>query len=341
MTSTLTNTSITTSTTATAAPPTAAVPADTPLPVAVARSAQAAPPHREHILTSVWHTLPGKVAFGVLVFVALLAIVGPYVVPYDPNFGDTRHVLEGSTWDHWLGTDYMGRDVFSRLVSGSRLSVLTALEAVGIALVLGVVPGLLSVFLGRPFEWVTMRVMDSLMALPLMIFAIAVAALLGNGLHQAMVAVGVLISPGFYRLTRAATVGFTGAQYVTAAELMGASPRWIVVKHVWGKVLPTILVTTANALSSALLIVASLTFLGIGVVPPTASWGGLLATDLNYLHQRPYGPLFPSLLVMVTVGALNWIADTIRDLTGDAGRARIRTQQGARTQRARRTAVES
>ena len=111
---------------------------------------------------------------------------------------------------------------------------------------------------------------------------------------------------------------------------MGASPRWVLTKHVWAKILPVIVVTTANAMSAGLLIVASLTFLGIGVVPPNPTWGGMLASDLSYLHQRPYGPLFPSLLVMITVGALNWIADAIRDASGDAGRARQpRRRRGA------------
>jgi peptide/nickel transport system permease protein len=288
----------------------------------LATAAATSPVSRRGLFAAVRSTTPGRIALGVLALVALLAIIGPFVAPYDPNFQNTEKVLAGPSAQHLLGTDYVGRDVFSRLLAGSTLSVLTALEAVAIAFVVGVIPGLLSVHLGRPFEWATLRLMDSLLALPLMIFAIAVAALLGNGLHQAMFAVGILLAPGFYRLTRAAALGFTGAQYVTAAELMGASTTWVITKHVWGKILPVIVVTTANAMAAGLLIVASLTFLGIGVVPPNPTWGGMLASDLSYLHQRPYGPLFPSLLVMLTVGALNWIADSIRDTGGDAGRAR-------------------
>jgi peptide/nickel transport system permease protein len=302
---------------------------DTPARDFVATVTAARTPRRG-AFAAVHSTWPGRIALGVLALIALLAIVGPLVTPYDPNFQNTRRVLAGPSFQHLLGTDYVGRDVLSRLLAGSTLSVVTALEAVGIAFVVGVIPGLLSVHLGRPFEWATLRLMDSLMALPLMIFAIAVAALLGNGLHQAMFAVGILIAPGFYRLTRAAALSFSGAQYVTAAELMGAAPRWIITKHVWHKVLPVIIVTTANAMSQALLIVASLTFLGIGVVPPNPTWGGMLATDLGYLHQRPYGPLFPSLLVMITVGALNWIADSIRDATSDAGRATQRSRRARR-----------
>ncbi len=296
--------------------------ADGPNVALAAAAVAASPARRRGAFAAVRGTTAGKIALGVLALVALLAIIGPFVAPYDPNFQNTQKILAGPSSQHLLGTDYVGRDVFSRLLAGSTLSLVTALEAVGIALVVGVIPGLLSVYLGRPFEWATLRLMDSLLALPLMIFAIAVAALLGNGLHQAMFAVGILLAPGFYRLTRAAALGFTGAQYVTAAELMGASSRWVLTKHVWGKILPVIVVTTANAMAAGLLIVASLTFLGIGVVPPDPTWGGMLASDLSYLHQRPYGPLFPSLLVMITVGALNWIADSIRDTSGDAGRAR-------------------
>jgi peptide/nickel transport system permease protein len=201
--------------------------------------------------------------------------------------------------------------------------VLTAFEAVGIGLVVGVVPGITSVYLGRTYEWVTLRIMDGLMALPFLIFAIAVAALLGNAVQQAMVAVGVLIAPAFYRVTRAAALSHANAQYVTASQLFGASVWRVVRTHVWSKILPTLVVTTANATAGALLIVSSLTFLGIGVVPPNPTWGGILASDLSYLSQAPYAPLFPSLLIMVTVGALNLLADAIKDTSDDHGRARL------------------
>jgi len=165
--------------------------------------------------------------------------------------------------------------------------------------------------------------MDGLLALPFMIFAIAVAALLGNGLQPAMLAVGILIAPGFYRITRSAALSFTNTQYATAAELFGSSTLRTIRTHVWGKISPVIIVATANAMGAGLLIVAALTFLGIGVQPPDPSWGGMLASDLGYLYQRPYGPLIPSVLIMATVGSLNWLADAVRDTSGDQGRARI------------------
>jgi peptide/nickel transport system permease protein len=258
----------------------------------------------------------GAISAFVLTAVVLLAIIGPFVAPYDPLVGDVRLVLAGPSADHWLGTDALGRDVLSRLLAGSPLSLLAAAEAVALGLVLGVVPGLLSVYLGRTFEWITLRLMDSLITLPFLVFAIAMTALLGNGLHQAMFAVGILVAPGFYRVTRSAALAAGNSQYVEAARLVGASPWWVLRTHLWRKVAPAVAVTTAGTLGAGLVIVSSLTFLGIGVQPPEPTWGGMLATDLGYLYQRPYGPFIPALLIMITVGALNGLADALRDATG-------------------------
>lgn len=268
-------------------------------------------------------TPAGVLASCVLLGVVVLALFGPLLAPYPPNLQDPAAVLQGPSAAHWLGTDYVGRDVLSRLLAGSPLSVFTAVEAVAIGFVLGVVPGLTSVYFGRGWEWFTLRLMDGLLALPFMIFAIAVAALLGNGLQPAMLAIGILLAPGFYRLTRSAALSFTNTQYATAAELFGSSTIRTIRVHVWGKIVPVLVVATANAIGSGLIVVASLTFLGIGVQPPEPTWGGMLASDLGYLYQRPYGPFIPSALIMATVAALNWVADAVRDTSGDHGRARI------------------
>jgi len=214
---------------------------------------------------------------------------------------------------HWLGPDARGRDVRSRLLAGSPVSLSAALLAVVVGLVLGVIPGLLSVYLGRAFEWVSLRLMDTLIALPFLVFAIAMTALLGNGVIQAMVAVGVLISPAFYRVSRAAALTASRSTYVEAATLLGASTAWVLRRHVWRHVLPAVAVTAAGMSGASLVSVSSLTFLGIGVVPPTPTWGGLLATDLQYLYQRPWGPVAPALLIVATVWALNALADALRD----------------------------
>jgi peptide/nickel transport system permease protein len=261
-------------------------------------------------------------ALVVLAGIAFLAAFGGALAPHDP-LQQYPDVLKAPGGDYLLGTDYVGRDVLSRLMSGTRLSVVGALEAVAVGLLLGVPTGLASVWMGRVGEWVSLRVSETLMILPFTVFAIAVAGTLGNGLHQAMVAVGVLTSPAFFRITRAVALGLRTTQYVEAAELMGASAWWTLRTHIWSKVLPNVAVAGAQAMGSALLIVASLAFLGLGIVPPAPTWGGMLSSDLGYLQLQPWAPLFPGLLLMLTVGALNVLADCIREAaTGQVRRRR-------------------
>jgi peptide/nickel transport system permease protein len=251
----------------------------------------------------------------VLALVTLLVAFGPWLSPQDPLAQNPYALLEGPSARHWLGTDAFGRDVLSRLLTGSPVSILASLLSVAIGLVLGVVPGLLSVFLSRSFEWISLRVIDAVMTLPFLVFAVAMTAMLGNGLGQAMFAVGILITPVFYRVARASAQSVVNAEYVEAARLMGASTAFIIRRHVLAKVLPAVAVTTAAMTGACLSIVASLTFLGIGVVPPAPTWGGLLATDLTTLYERPYGPFAPGLLIVATVWAINALADVLRDLT--------------------------
>ncbi|MEV7869362.1 ABC transporter permease [Streptomyces sp. NPDC088124] len=268
----------------------------------------------------------GRIAVAVLAVIALLALFGPLLAPQDPlAAGD--NTLAGVSGAHWLGTDHLGRDVLSRLLDGSRVSVLGSLEVALTALVVGAVPGILSVHLGRVFEWITLRLADTLVALPFLLFAVAVIALLGNGITQAMLVTGALVSPLFYRVARAATLAVARSQYVEAALVAGASTGWIVRRHVWAKVLPPIAVALAQTIGVGFVIVSSLTFLGIGVQPPAPTWGGLLASDLGYLSHRPWAPFAPALLIMITVWACNLLADAIRDVSGEAGRALVNSRK--------------
>jgi peptide/nickel transport system permease protein len=254
-----------------------------------------------------------KIAIGVLAAIAVLTVFGSALAPQNPLAINANALFQGPSAQHLLGTDYLGRDVLSRLMAGTRLSVLTALEAVGIGLVLGAVPGVATVFMGRWFDFIVNRVSDALMTLPYIFFAVAVTAALGNGLPQAMIPVGILLAPLFFRVTRAATLEHARAQYVEAAELLGASKLHVIRTHVLRKVLPNIAVTTASMTAAALLAVSFLTFLGIGVQPPAPTWGGVLSSDLAYLSQDPWAPFIPAVLIAITVGALNALADAIRD----------------------------
>lgn len=271
-------------------------------------------------LRHAWRLRPARIALALLALVALLALAGGALAPHDPLAQHPADMLQGPSTAHVFGTDYLGRDVLSRLLAGTGLSVAGAIEAVGSAAVLGIVPGLASVWLGRPVEWTVQRAADTLMIMPFTVFAIAVVGALGNGVHQAMLALGVLFAPLYFRVTRAAALGLRQAQYVEAAELMGASRWWILRTHIWSKILPTVAVTTAQVAGQALLVVASLTFLGLGVQPPAPTWGGMLASDLGYLAQQPWAPLVPGAAIMITVGALNILADAVRDSTGAPAR---------------------
>jgi peptide/nickel transport system permease protein len=264
-----------------------------------------------------WLRLPSaRIALAILAVVIFFSIFGSLLAPQNPLTINANALFQGPSPHHLLGTDYLGRDVLSRLMAGTRLSVLTAFEAVGIGLVIGAPLGIATVFLGKWFDFAVNRVSDALMTLPYIFFAVAVTAALGNGLVQAMSAVGILLAPGFFRVTRAATLEFASAQYVEAAELLGATKLHVIRVHVVRKVLPTIAVTTAMAAAGALLAVSFFTFLGIGVTPPAPTWGGVLSSDLDYLSQAPWAPFIPGALIAITVGALNALADAFRDRTG-------------------------
>jgi peptide/nickel transport system permease protein len=254
-----------------------------------------------------------SVALAIVIAVAILAAFGRWLAPQDPIAQNPYAMLQGPSAAHWLGTDAFGRDVLSRLLAGASSSVLASVFSVVIGLVFGVVPGMVSVFLDRRIEWLSLRFIDALMTLPFLVFAIAMTAMLGNGLIQAMFAVGILITPAFYRVSRAATLSVVNSDYIEAARLMGASTTSLIRRHVVRKVLPPVAVAIASMMGACLSIVASLTFLGIGVMPPNPTWGGVLATDLTTLYERPLGPLAPGLLIVATVWALNALADALRD----------------------------
>ena len=271
------------------------------------------------MIKNVWRLTSGRIAIVLLSIILFLAVFGSLLSPYAPN--DTvGPQLAGPSSHFLLGTDYIGRDVLSRMLTGAGLSVLGALLVAALALLFGALPGVLSVYLGRVFEWISLRVIDTLIALPFLVFAVAMTALLGNGVFQALFAVGFLLAPVFYRVSRSATLSVANSQYVEAAILSGASTWWVVRKHVWNKVTPPIAISLSTTIGLGLVVISSLTFLGIGVSPPQATWGGILATDLEYIALQPWAPIVPIALILVAVLACNLLADAVRDTAGEAGR---------------------
>jgi peptide/nickel transport system permease protein len=253
-------------------------------------------------------TLYLRIAAGVLLFMLAVALLGNLIAPHDP-LAQSTNSFAGSSWSHPLGTDFLGRDTLSRLITGAAPSLLSAVVAVAIGLVGGAIPGMASVFLTRRVEWVVMRVVDALMTIPPIIFAIAIVAGFGNGLDQAVIAIGVLLVPRFFRVVRAETLKLASAQYVEAATLFGASRTYVLRRHVWRKIVPTLAVISASALGYSVLGISGLAFLGLGELAPAASWGGMLSNDLTYLYQDQWAAIWPGLAISLTVWALNALSD--------------------------------
>jgi peptide/nickel transport system permease protein len=254
-----------------------------------------------------------RIAGAVLLVVALTAAFGPWLRPDSPTAQDVHAIFAGPGGSHLLGADNLGRDTLSRLIDGTRLTFEGALLSMLIGLGLGALPGMASAFAGRRTQFVSMRLVDALLAFPPIIFAIAVIGAFGSGRWTASVAIGILLAPRFFRIVRAETLGLVGSQYVEAAELVGASRAHVLRVHVFRKIVPTIAVTSATTMAEALLAVSALAFLGLGPPAPAATWGGMLADDLTYLSQDTYAAIWPGLAIMITVAALNVIADGLRD----------------------------
>ena len=271
------------------------------------------------MVKNVLRTPSGRIAVVLLSIILFLAIFGHLLAPDPPNT-TVGAQLQGPSGSHWLGTDYLGRDVLSRMLSGATLSVLGPMMVAVIAFVVGDVPGLVSVYLGRPLEWVSLRVVDTLIALPFLVFAVAMTALLGNGVVQSLFAVGILLAPVFYRVARSSALSVARSQYVEAATLSGASTGWVIRKHVLSNALPPISIALSTTIGTGLVVIASLTFLGIGVQPPTATWGGILASDLQYIAVQPLAPVVPVVVILIAVLGCNLLADAVRDVSGQAGR---------------------
>jgi peptide/nickel transport system permease protein len=244
-----------------------------------------------------------------LVFVSIFA---PVLAPYSPIDQDVTQLLLPPSSAHWLGTDDLGRDVLSRLIWGAPNSLYASFLAVGVGIVLGVPIGLLIGFLGGWFDEVTSRFIDALLSFPPIVLAIAVTGALGIGLTNAMLSVGFVFAPVLARLVRAQTLVVKNALYVDAARGFGASTSHIIIKHIVPNAIQPVIVQVTLMLAIALLAEASLSFLSLGVQPPAASWGGMLARAYNYIEIAPEQMYAPGLAILLTALAFNALGESIR-----------------------------
>ena len=251
-----------------------------------------------------------------LVLVILIAIFAPAIAPYDPDENDLRAVFASPSSEHWLGTDQNGRDTLSRLIYGARVSLLAAGQAVGIALLIGTIPGLLAGYFGGKVDAVIMRIAEAVMTFPPLLLAMAIVGVLGPGLGKAMFAVGLVFAPRFARLIRGLVLAVREETYIEASHSIGTSTPRILRRHVLPNILSPLIVQISLALGFSMLAEAALSFLGLGVIPPQSSWGSMLQNAYRSLSTDKFQAIPPGVAIMLTVLAFNLIGDGIRDSLG-------------------------
>lgn len=260
--------------------------------------------------------LANRLAIAGLVVLALLIFVGVFgqlIAPYGINEIDIANRLTGPSREHWFGTDDLGRDVLSRVLVAARVSLQVGFIAVGFSLAVGVPIGLVAGYFRGGVDSLLMRMMDVLFSFPAILLAIAILAVLGPGIGNAMIAIGLVYTPIFARITRGSVLVVSEEIYVRAARSLGASNFRIIFRHILPNVLAPIIVQTTLSLAFAILSEAALSFLGLGVQPPNPAWGRMLSEGRNFFQQAPWMGIFPGLAILVTVMAFNFVGDGLRD----------------------------
>lgn len=253
------------------------------------------------------------VGLAVLAVIIVLALLAPWIAPYDPIEQDILAQLQGPSAAHWLGTDYYGRDTLSRLLFGARLSLLIGLLSILLAAILGTLIGLLAGYLGGRFDIIVMQVMDVVLAFPSLILGLILVAMLGPSITNLIVAIAFTAVPPFARIARAPTITLREREFVQAGKALGFSDTRIMFRHLLPNILPDILVMTSLWMATAVRVEASLAFIGLGVEPPTPTWGGMVREGFENILDNYALALFPSLAVLFLVLALNLIGDGLRD----------------------------
>jgi peptide/nickel transport system permease protein len=253
------------------------------------------------------------VGFGFVGFFVLLAVLAPILPIADPNATDWSAVRKAPTAAHWLGTDEIGRDILSRMIWGSRASLMAGVFSVGIAVCLGVPFGVLAGYFGGWIDMIISRVTEAFLAMPFLITAIALAAFLGPSLTNAMIAIGFSAMPIFIRLTRGQTLAVKTEDYVEGARSIGLRHSSIVLRYILPNVFSPILVQATLTVAAAIIAEASLSFLGLGQQPPAASWGSMLNTAKNFLSQAPWMAIWPGTAIFLVVMGFNLLGDGLRD----------------------------
>lgn len=283
----------------------------------------------ESLWKDVWYSLShNTAAFVSFIFIALIALVAlvtaifPQILPYDPYAQDLTQSFAAPSAAHWFGCDQQGRDIFSRILIGSQISLSVGLLSVAISLVVGVTLGALAGYKGGKIDTFIMRMMDIMLAVPSILLAITFMAALGKGIDKAVIAIGLVSIPEYARIVRSQILAVKSNDFVAAAQIIGDSDAKIILRHILPNVAPSIIVRATLGISSAILDAAALGFLGLGVQPPQAEWGDMLGRGRNYIFQAPHAMIYPGFAITLTVLAFNLLGDGVRDAFDPKSRRR-------------------
>jgi peptide/nickel transport system permease protein len=276
-------------------------------------SAAVQPRRRHRGLTRFMRNRAAVAGAAIVLLIVIVAVFAPWLSPYDPIQASFMTVRQAPSAAHWFGTDELGRDVLTRLLWGARASLLAGVVSVGIAVAIGVPLGLLAGYFGKLTDGVISRLTDALLSIPFLILAIALAAFLGASLTNAMIAIGVSAMPRFVRLTRAQAISVKAEDYVEGARAIGLGDARIIVRYILPNVLPPIIVQASLTVAMAIIAEASLSFLGLGQLPPAPSWGSTLNTAKDFVSQAPWMSIFPGVAIFLAVLGFNLLGDGLRD----------------------------
>jgi peptide/nickel transport system permease protein len=253
------------------------------------------------------------VGLAIVIFLILVAILAPIISPYDPNIRIKADSSLGPSITHFFGTDLLGRDIFSRVIYGSRVSIEVGIIAVGISVIIGLFLGALSGYFGNIPDTVIMRIADIFFAFPYILGAIVIMTVLGPGIVNIFIAIGILGWASFARIFRGSILTIKNKEYIEAARALGASNFRIITKHIFPNAFAPIIVYATMNVGTAIIVEAALSFLGIGVQPPTPAWGKMLADSLEYIDTAPWLMFFPGLAILITVLGFVLLGDGLRD----------------------------
>ncbi|HPE66886.1 MAG TPA: ABC transporter permease [Synergistales bacterium] len=269
-------------------------------------------------LLDIWRRLRKNplAMFGLFIVVLLIffAITADVIAPYKYYEQNLINSFQSPSKEHLFGTDEFGRDILSRIIHGSRISLQVGLIAVGISVIFGGFFGAVAGYYGGRIDNLIMRGMDILLSIPSILLAIAIAASLGPGLYNMMVAVGISTTPQYARIIRGSVLSLRGQEFVEAAKAVGSSDTRIIMKHILPNCLAPIIVQSTLGVASAILTAAGLSFIGLGIQPPTPEWGAMLSGGREYIRDYAYMTVFPGLAIMITILALNFLGDGLRDV---------------------------